>query len=73
MPEIGGTDPARGLRPIKALHPPGRGELGSMSLLWSTESLKSAVSTGERAIGPRWYSGVQDTVWGLGLSSRATG
>ena len=36
----------------------------------STESWKSAVSAGDRATGPKWYSGVRETVWGLGLSSR---
>ena len=39
----------------------------------SIEPWKSAVSAGERATGPRWYSGVRDTVWGLGLFSRAAG
>ena len=27
------------------------------------------MSAGDRATGPRWYSGVRETVWGLGLSS----
>ena len=44
-----------------------------MSLLRSIELWKSAVSTGDRATGPKWYSGVRETVLGLGLSSRTTG
>ena len=43
-----------------------------MSLLWSTASCKWAVSAGDRAIEPMAYFGVRDTVWGLGLSIRAT-
>ena len=46
---------------------------GSKALLRSIELWKSAVSAGDRATGPRWYSGVRETVWGLGLSSRFTG
>ena len=44
-----------------------------MSLLRSTELWKLAVSAGDRATGPRWYSGVRETVLRLGLSSRTTG
>ena len=44
-----------------------------MSLPRSTELCKSAVSAGDRATRPKWYSGVRVTVLGLGLSSQATG
>ena len=44
-----------------------------MSLLQSIELCKSAVSAWERAPGPRWYSGMRDTVLVLGLSISATG
>ena len=38
-----------------------------------TEAWKSGSSTMERATGPRWCSGVQDIVWGRGLSHQTTG
>ena len=44
-----------------------------MSLLRSTELWKSVVSARDRAIGPKWYSGVRETMLGLGFSSRTTG
>ena len=72
MPEIEGSDSACGLRPIiegtlQACWPLDRGELGV------DVPRNSAVSVGDRAIGPRWYSGVRDTVWELSLSSPASG
>ena len=39
-----------------------------MFLLRSTEIWKWAVSAGDRASGPKWYSGLRETVLGLGFS-----
>ena len=44
----------------------------STALLRSTELRKSAAFAGDRATRPKWYSGVRETVWGLGFSSRVT-
>ena len=78
MPEIEGLDSTRGLHPIidgalQAFRLSGQGELRVDVPPLNTESRKSAVSARDRAIGPSWYSGVRDTVWVLGSSSRATG
>ena len=76
MPEAESSDLAHGVGavidgPLQAFFDRVGASWGSMSLLRSTELWKSAVSAGDRATGPLWYSGVRQTGLRMGLSSRS--